>query len=194
MAASVLDMPDTDDEVIAIGGGGGSFPLDFYEDTYTVTLRRNLAYGPNKFKPDEDQYTLEFSIDDLVDPSTGQLYVDENGNPATVRGYYTPKIYAFSESKEPKLYQLLKALNGGVPVEGPRDANGEVPRTLRRSVVTDLITDFIGRSCLMDLEPKSEGGWPRITSGVPPKAIRPKRQRVSAVVVDEADDIVDENF
>jgi hypothetical protein len=199
--SAVTEMPITiDDYEIAAGGGRAS--VEFVEDTYILTLARIVDFAPSKYgydgKEPENQFTLEFTVDDFVDPETGETWTNpKTGEAMTVRGYYTPKIYAIKGYPEPKLYLLLKALNGGVPVEVPIDDDGE-PLPYRVSYVRDLIAGFIGTSIRQTLEP-NERGFPRMKKQSAPLPLRRRPAATATKVVsivrpEEADEAVEENF
>lgn len=123
----------------------------------------------------EQKFTLIFTFDYPEDPEFDGM---------EIKSWYTPKFRAIPGRQVPKLFELLKALNGGEYEQPEGQYDG-----------WDELEKFVGRRFIAEIEP-TEKGWPKIIKHKPLRRGKKKAAgSIEVVVLDPAvEDAVDERF
>jgi hypothetical protein len=166
---------------VTVSPGSSKGPGYPEPDQYIFTFLRIVDFALGKGYEDrepQEQFTLEFQIDDYDDPKTGE--------PMLIRGWYTPKLHAIDGYPEPKLYKLVKAMNGGIPLELPTDEDGEP----LEYDAWELLEPFIGSQfrCNTTL---NRNGWARMSADPLPMRARRQPPKPKARVVEDAEEAED---
>ena len=147
-------------------------------DKYVLTFDRIEDYGLSagyQGEEPKDQFTLIFVL---------HAPDDDECDGMEIKGWYTPKFKAIPGKIVPKLYTLLRALNGGEYEQpsGPYDGWDELER-------------FTGRQFRCDVGPNTQG-WARLQGDpMPLRSGKKKSGSIEVVVLDPAvEDAADEQF